>query len=507
MLMMPKPLATVLGVALLATGVSVGGAQESSREPAPAPAIPERFSRQVAPSASTIWRPPDLHDYVRVLKSTEVSRLDATRRYELPELIDLAQRVNPETRVTWEEARRAALAVGLVESEYFPLLAVSVLGGYRSVGVSIPRTLVSDGFFRFELAQAVPVLNLRWLLLDFGRRGNAHDAAKERLLAANLGFNRTHQQVAFAVQRAFYALTSVRARIAVAQSALDAARAVQEATESRLARGLATRPELALARQQAAQAAFELEDVMAKERDAQVTLAESIGVTPTVPIQVTDFSALHPQAALRDSVEKVIDRALERRPDLIARVAALRASEAELRRARSAYWPTLSLVGDVGSILGKARITADGQSTGWFGATQPSYGVGLALEWEIFDGGARRRRVELAEASRQKAEDEITAARDRAISEVWKAYTNVTLAFRRLDVAAALVDASQQSYEDSLASYRMGLSTLTELLAARRELSRARFVELDTRVQLLESAATLAFATGATPDASSASER
>ena len=90
---------------------------------------------------------------------------------------------------------------------------------------------------------------------------------------------------------------------------------------------------------------------------------------------------------------------------------------------------------------------------------------------------------------------------------MWKAYTNVTLAFRRLDVAAALVDASQQSYEDSLASYRMGLSTLTELLAARRELSRARFVELDTKVQLLESAATLAFATGEAPDASSASER
>ena len=171
MLMMPKPLATLLGVALLAAGASVVSAQES--------AIPERFSRQVAPSASTTWRPPDLHDYVRVLKSTEVSRIDATRRYELPELIDLAQRVNPETRVAWEEARRAALAVGLVESEYFPLLAVSVLGGYRSVGVAIPRTLVSDGFFRFELAQAVPMLNLRWLLLDFGRRGNAHDAAKE----------------------------------------------------------------------------------------------------------------------------------------------------------------------------------------------------------------------------------------------------------------------------------------------------------------------------------------
>jgi outer membrane protein TolC len=30
-------------------------------------------------------------------------------------------------------------------------------------------------------------------------------------------------------------------------------------------------------------------------------------------------------------------------------------------------------------------------------------GVGLALEWEVFDSGARRRRVELAESARRAA--------------------------------------------------------------------------------------------------------
>src|SRR2546421_2390761 len=461
--------AATVGAGLLVGSVASLDAQESRRESPDSATIPGRYSRQVAPTPSTYWRSPGLRDYVGVLKSTEAPLIDASKRYELPELIDLAQRVNPETRVAWERARQAALAVGLVESEYFPMLAVSALGGYRSVGVAIPKDIVPDGFFRFELAQAVPALNLRWLLLDFGRRTSARDAAKERLLAANLGFNRKHQQIVYAVQRAFYGLTSVRARIAVAQSAVDAARAVQQAAESRLTRGLATRPEVALARQQGAQAMFELEDVVAKERDAQVTLADSIGITPTTPIQLTDFSALLPLSALQDSVETAIDRALEQRPDLIARVAALRVSEAEVGRARAAYWPTLSLVGDVGTILGSARITADGKSTGWFSTVQPSYGVGLALAWEIFDGGARRLRVELAESARRAAQDEITATRDRAVTEVWKAYTDVKLAFRRLDVAAALMEASQQAYDDQRRSDDVGLGTLTDLLGARRE--------------------------------------
>src|SRR5262249_42717636 len=84
--------------------------------------------------------------------------------------------------------------------------------------------------------------------------------------------------------------------------------------------------------------------------------------------------------------------------------------------------------------------------------------------------------------------------------EVWKAYTDVRLAFRRLDVASALVKASESSYEAILRSYRLGLSTLVDLLAARRELSRARFQEVDTKLSLLDASVTLAFSTG---DASS----
>lgn len=40
--------------------------------------------------------------------------------YELPELIDIAERSNPDTRIAWERARKAAAAVGVRQSAYFP---------------------------------------------------------------------------------------------------------------------------------------------------------------------------------------------------------------------------------------------------------------------------------------------------------------------------------------------------------------------------------------------------
>lgn len=456
-------------------------------------------NKDVSPAAGTPWRAPDLGAYSKALRSAEVTPIDPQKRYEITELVDLAERLNPETRVAWEHARQAAIAVGLVQSEYAPVLSLNALGGYHSEATPAPQDVAPSGFFRVDLEQARPTLNLEWLLLDFGRRGSTLDAAKQRLLAANLGFNRKHQEIVYRVRRAFIAMTSLTAKIAVAQSALDSARAVREAAESRLQNGLATLPEVALARQQEAQAAFDLEDVSSRERDAQVRLADSIGLPPTTPIQVSDISALPAPAALEDSVEKVIDRAFEQRPDLIARVAALRGKEAEVRRARAGYFPTLSLVGDLGILTGRVQITGGNQPTGWLSATEPGYGVGVLLRWNLFNGGATRRRVELAESERRAAESEVTEARDHAVSEVWTAYTDVKLAVRRLDTAAALVEASEQSYEATLGSYRQGLETLTNLLVARRELSHARFVELDTRLQLFDASAALAFNTGEAP--------
>src|SRR5204862_7850228 len=111
--------------------------------------------------------------------------------------------------VTWERARQAAIAVGLVESEYFPMLSLAAFGGYQTLPLPAPQNLIPQGFFRADVAHLVPGLGLKWLLLDFGRRGATMDAAKERLLAAKLGVYRRHHAIAFRLKRAFYALTGM----------------------------------------------------------------------------------------------------------------------------------------------------------------------------------------------------------------------------------------------------------------------------------------------------------
>jgi outer membrane protein TolC len=448
------------------------------------------------PSSESQWRSPDLRGFAHELTAQKEPEADAQKDYELAELIDLAERINPETKVAWEQAKRAASAIGLAQSQYYPVLALHAVANYAREAVPVPLTATKAGFMDLEAQEASPTATLEWVLLDFGRRKADVRAAKFQLLAANLGFNARHQQIVFRVQSAFYELSKAHGRIEVAQSSLNSAVKVQEAAEERFKQGMATAPEVSQARQQAAQAAFDFEAVQVEERDAQVSLAEAIGITPTTPFRVEDFSRLPIPTNLEDSVEAVIDRSLEQRPDLLAKVAVLRQKEADIRHARAAYYPTLSFQGTAGGAFDRARMDVEGQQLPWASTQQPTWGVGLALTWSIFDGGARKRKLEIAKSERQAAQHELTDSRDKAISQVWRYYSDTKLAIRRLEVAAALVEASQKSYQQTLEAYQNGLSSLVDLLAARRELSQARYTQLDTRATVLKSTAALAFASG-----------
>jgi outer membrane protein len=82
----------------------------------------------------------------------------------------------------------------------------------------------------------------------------------------------------------------------------------------------------------------------------------------------------------------------------------------------------------------------------------------------IFDGFARRHKLDMAEADLHQAENELAGARDSAARDVWKAYTGYRTALKKQDAAEKLVTASKSAFDAVLESYKQGLSTYTRLL-------------------------------------------
>ena len=76
--------------------------------------------------------------------------------------------------------------------------------------------------------------------------------------------------------------------------------------------------------------------------------------------------------------------------------------------------------------------------------------------------------------------------------EVWRAYYELDSTKEKYAAAEALLTASQEAYAANLDTYRQGLSTIVELLAAERDLANARFVLIQSTADLLTASAAVA---------------
>jgi outer membrane protein TolC len=447
------------------------------------------------PAPDRPWQQPNVVTYSTWAKrfgEAQTVEVSDTKAYELAELIDIAQRTNPETRVAWERARQAAIGTGMVESTYYPMLAVQAAGIYQRVASTIPKNVDPRGFFRADAEALVPAVTLKWLMFDFGGRDASLNAAKEQLSAANFGFNASHQKIVFDVTRAYYNLNAVHDKVEVARSAMRSAQTVQQLAESRRDHGLATLPEVLQAREQAARAAYDVEEVVALEVDARMALLEAMGVRPSRTLQVADLSQRPLPAALEQAADRFVDVALENRPDLLAKVAVVRSKDAEIRKAQSEYYPRITALGNVGQNIGRVRV--DGGP--WSTVNEPQYGVTIAIEIPLFDAGLRDKRLSLAQSERRAAEEELSLARDRTVREVVKAYNDVKVAFRKREAAVALLTAADRAYAAALESYRRGIATYVDVVNAQTNLTRARTADTETRSQIFSVSAALAFSTG-----------
>src|SRR6267378_1500434 len=469
------------------------------------------------PSSDRAWSPSNLPNYEHDLAAyrsntaeggSHVS-INPRKVYNLAELIDMAERNNPETRVAWERARQAAAAVGLSESAYYPFLVASAAAGYDRAFIPFPSLAVNEkklltnpslgavsitgGSSLVTQAQVYRAeLSAKWLLLDFGERSAVVAAAREQLMMANVGFNGTHQKIVFQVTERFYQLGTAHQKVLVSQSALEAAQTVEQAVQARIDNGLATKPELLQAQQQTAQTAFDVEATTGAESDARVALVESIGLLPTVPLHVADLGQRSTSEQTNGSVDELIERALSQRPDLVAKLANLHAKEDGIRKVRAEYYPKVAIDAHVT----ETELDVSIANSPFFGDHRPTYGVFLTASVPIFDGFARDRQMDIARAELRGAENELAGARDSAVREVWKAYTDFKTALRKQESAAKLVTASQNAFDAVLESYKNGLSTYPEIVSAQRNLASARSVSHDTQAAIFTTATELALSTG-----------
>jgi outer membrane protein len=477
-----KLIVAAFGLALCASGCSYFAEQ------------PEVYPDKFAPAESDRAWTPRSNQYAIPMQERPPSTLPEPRasrggnKYDLPALIDIALSNNPDTRVTWDQARAAADAYGVSRAPYYPVVSSQVQSAYSRRIFELPG---QDGVLKQW--RVTPLIELTYTLLDFGRRDAGAAAARAQLAAANFSFNRKLQDVVFATQRSFYSIGAAKAAVQAAEQNVELAKTDDDAVSRRVDLGLATEPELLLSRQRVAQSQYDLASAHLLVREAQANMAVALGVAANTPLDVPSLDSIPIPAGLGSEVDQLIETAVRSRPDLAAQVATLDARRAQVEGAKAEFFPTVGVSGAYGEQAWGYRF--DGTPS--VKTAQPQYAGLLTINWDIFTGFKRLNDVRGAEAARDAAGAQLKSLEVDAISSVWRAYYEFQTALSRYEYAKALLAASQESYDANLDTYRQGLSTIVELLTADRDLANARYTIVQSRADLLTSSSAVAYAVGA----------
>jgi outer membrane protein len=410
--------------------------------------------------ATALAVPPDLEQRIKQLS--------------LADVVDLALRNNPATRASWAQARAAADLLGSARGQYYPTVdADATLSRLKS-----PATSTRSGGQRTEYG---PTISLNYLLLDFGGRSGSVERARQTLFAASLSHNATLQNTVLQAESAYFTYMATVALLGAERSAIAEAQANLTAAQQRFKVGLATIADVLQAKTALSQEQLNLETIEGNLQAARGGLAAALGLPANLPFDLAPLPSAIPVGAISQSVDSVINAALRNRPDLAAARAQAAAAAAQIRVARSAELPSLTLGSNAARTYSQPPTFAG-----------PSYGITLGLQIPIFNGFSRQYEVAAARAQAEAISALADQTRQQVVTQVFVSYYALQTAEHRVATSDDLLASAQQSVQVAAGRYREGVGSIIDLLTAQTALANARAQQVQSRWQWYSSLAQLA---------------
>jgi multidrug efflux system outer membrane protein len=161
------------------------------------------------------------------------------------------------------------------------------------------------------------------------------------------------------------------------------------------------------------------------------------------------------------------------RPDLRQAEYNLKAAGANINAARAAFYPTISLSGNVGAA---SSSLGDLFKTGAF-----SWGFGPSVSLPIFDAGLRKANYQVSEIEQQQALNTYEKAIQTAFKEVNDVFANHATLNQQLTAYNQSLAANQKYYQIVQARFKAGLDNYLGVLDAQRSIYSSQQSILNTK--------------------------
>ncbi|MCC6418561.1 MAG: TolC family protein [Gemmataceae bacterium] len=310
-------------------------------------------------------------------------------------------------------------------------------------------------------------------LFSGGRNQAQVRAARASLTSAEIELTSQRARLALDITEAYFDAVLADRLVAIAESSLAQTESVLGQT--RLARQVGNQSEFDLLRAQVTRD-NQMPALLQRRTDrdlAYVRLRQMLNVTPTEPLSLT--TGLGNEAALV-AVSRAGVAAPTAGSDDTSSVArapvrqlgeALRASQEQLRVARSAWIPTVAVSTQYGRVAFPTAVLPD------LGNFLTNWTVSLTASVPLFTGGRTKGATLVAEAGVREAEARFEQVREAASLDAQQALALLNQAQAALAASQGTSDQAARAYSIAEVRYREGLSTQVELNDSRLLLQQA----------------------------------
>jgi len=293
-----------------------------------------------------------------------------------------------------------------------------------------------------------------WNLFDSFASWHGVNRAKQMNEAAAHQLNRADQEIIFRVVNGYYQILLVNKQMEVAEQSVKTAQAITERNQARFNSGLVVESDLLTAKVRLAARQQELIQARNNLELARAQLNTEMGVQVESSFLLAE--ALAERTLPVPVLLEIEKQALTNRPDLKRVTAEEAAQHQSVAMAKSSFGPRVNSF--AGWEMDNPTFVTGGGGNNWLG--------GIEVQFDIFQGGAKRAALSRQRALEEKVIAMKQAATDGVRLEVRRAYYDVDASRKQVEVARAAIAQAQESLRINQDRYDSGLTTITDVLGA-----------------------------------------
>ncbi len=246
-----------------------------------------------------------------------------------------------------------------------------------------------------------------------------------------------------------------------------------------------------------AQARFDLVQAqeIAATSDLEVKKRAIQSIIGQMPLKLNAVRAdLQPQMPEPVAMDKWVEMSSQTNLMIAIQQQALEIATQEVERQNAGHLPTLD------AIASYTDRYANGSANG-FGSDLQDATIGLQLQIPLYQGGAIASRVREAVANKQKAMDDLVAARRQAELDTRQGFLDLVSVVSQIKAYEQALSSSQSQLDSTMLGYEVGVRTSVDVLNAQQQFFTAKRDLLQSRYTYLMNILSLKSAVGLLNDA------